>query len=393
MLFRSKDQWTIITDLPIDREIESWPSILDQALSEWCRKWSIDSNKAKTWPLTVYWIGDKKAFQQAGLLDLSVAFEDGFQRADQIFIFEQPSEYYRRHLLLHEATHWIMYRAFGGAGSPWFMEGMAECEATHAFVNGNLTLATIPSDPNQVPNWGRFKLLRNAVDAGNVPSLKAVLRYGNDRENRMERYVWSWAACVFFRNHPSYSKAFSQAAAAPLDYSMALSSRLEEILADQWEWLERDWQLFADEFDFGMAPGNQIVDTKDSVAAKSSSSQGVIELDTQRGWQFSGCHLRAGDKLTIRANGDYEVAKSVEQVWTCSPNGITYRYYRHEPMGKLLGGFLPEDGPATIRRIPIGKQGLYEAPSDGWLFFRVNEPIGQLNDNRGIIRVDWSKAN
>jgi hypothetical protein len=27
----SKNQWTILTDLPIDQEIESWPTILDQA--------------------------------------------------------------------------------------------------------------------------------------------------------------------------------------------------------------------------------------------------------------------------------------------------------------------------------------------------------------------------
>ena len=139
----TQDQWTIITDMPIDREIESWPKVLDQALLSWCQKWSIDPVEARKWPLVIHWIGDRKLFEQAGLLEGVPPFEDGLQIADKVFLREQPSVYYRRHLLLHEATHWVMYRAFGGGGSPWFMEGMAEIEGTHLWKDDQLTMGII----------------------------------------------------------------------------------------------------------------------------------------------------------------------------------------------------------------------------------------------------------
>ena len=432
-------QWTFITDQPIDKEIQSWPKVLDQALVQWCQKWNISIADAKQWPLTIHWMGDRKLFEQAGLLDGTPPFDDGFQLADKIFFVEQPSEYYRRHLLLHEATHWVMYRAFGGGGSPWFMEGMAETEATHRLSNGILQLAVIPSDPTEVPHWGRFKRLRSAVDASEVPSLKQILHYGNERENRMDRYVWSWAACVFFRNHPKYSDAFRQAASDPLDYSLKLSNKLESILKEQWHFVEADWWLFAQDFDFGFDPSKYLVSTESLLSLAYPANR--LEVQTNLNWQTnlngqnnvngqnnlneqsSAGGVKKGIPVSIEASGDFIVASPLaqqsaqqlaqqsaqqpatqfpnDQAWHSSANGITIRYHRHFPLGKLLGCFIPKpsaNSPASTQSqpastvptpaiFPVGKKTLFTPPSDGWLLFKINEPTKDLFDNSGTLEI------
>ena len=385
----TQDQWTIITDLPIDREIESWPKVLDQALLSWCQKWSIDPATAKTWPLVIHCMADRKVFDQAGLLQGVPAFEDGIQIADKVFLREQPSSYYRRHLLLHEATHWVMYRAFGGGGSPWFMEGMAEMQGTHRWENGQLTMAIIPGDARSVPHWGRFKRLAESTAAKRMPSIKQILRYGNDRENRMDRYAWSWAACVYLCNHPVSGPFLQRASAAPLDYSMKLSEELEKSLSSRWEWVERDWKLFVDDFDFGYQPDSNPVALEGWAQGIGDFGSGEISLDADsaNGWQFAQCFLKAGQQVEIRAQGTYVVRVVNQEAWECSPEGITYEYHRQMPLGKLLGGFVSADTSKPLEVFGVGKQALYEATSDGWLLFRINEPVGQRHDNEGKIQV------
>ncbi|MFN6305110.1 MAG: hypothetical protein ACK6AT_04140 [Planctomycetota bacterium] len=385
----SKNQWTILTDLPIDQEIESWPSILDQALATWCQKWSIDPAVAKSWPLTIHCIGDRKLFEQAGLLDQVPAFDDGFQMADRVFLVEQPSNYYRRHLLLHEATHWIMYRAFGGGGAPWFMEGMAELEATHRLDKNILSLAIIPDRPESVPHWGRFKKLSDSIAANGVPKLKRIIYYGNERQDRMDRYCWSWAACVFLRNHPLYWPFLDQSSTPPLDYSLKLSKQFEKSLADRWDDVERDWKLFVDEFGFGYQPTSDLISIEESLRKleTSEASQVSMQLDTTKGWQLLHLPFKQGQGVNITAQGIYVVQVRNQQAWESTPEGLTYRYHRHIPMGKLIGGFLSVDNDQPLEVFPIGNRHEFKAPADGWLLLRINEPVVDRRDNSGLITI------
>jgi len=391
----SKDQWTVITDLPIDQEIESWPVLLDQALMAWCQKWGVDVSIAKTWPLTIHCIGDRKVFEQSGLLEGVPGFDDGFQQADRVFFFEQPSIYYRRHLLIHEATHWVMSHIFGGGGAPWFMEGMAEVEGTHRLDQGVLNLGIIPSDPQMVPHWGRFKRLSESIAAKGVPSMRRILGYTNDRQDRMDRYSWSWAACVFFRNHPLYATHLDTASKAPLDYSMKLSEKLLVDLKDRWDWVERDWKLFVDEFDFGYQPQANAIALEDWTKAnvEPAASEIEMELDVAKGWQFAQIFLKAGHRVRIQVDGLYVVRTESQQVWESSPEGLTYQYFRHMPMGKTIGAFVSTDALKPLDVFGVGSQAEYEAPTDGWMLFRVNEPVGQRQDNSGKLNVRIAVGN
>lgn len=389
---------TLITDLPIDQELKSWPDVLHQAIERWDQVWTVPAERKQSLQLTAFLIGDKSIFQSAGYLDGVPEFDDGYQLADRIFVMEQPSEYYRRHLFLHEATHWIMFQYFGGAGSPWFMEGMADMFATHRWADGKLTLGVIPSDPREVPHWGRFKRLREMVQRGEAPTLASVLRFGNQRENRIDRYVWSWAACFFFWNHPEYQRAIADAASPPLNYSMDLSNRLRMSLADRWAIVEADWNGFITEFDFGFDPQRSMIALGEHPHLGIASISGQpIELSIQadHGWQDSGLFLERGESVQIQANGQW-VISTVDPAspWKASGQGVTYRYYRNQPMGRLvatIASIRGGDKTSIWNIIPVGEATTIQATEDGVLLLKTNEPAGKLLDNSGELTVTLGK--
>lgn len=390
-----QDRLTLITDLPIDEELKAWPAYLNQAIEQWSTVWDHPLGKDPSLHVTACLIGDRALFASAGMLDGVPAFDDGYQLNDTIYIVEQPSVYYRRHLFLHEATHWIMYRFLGGAGSPWFMEGTAELFGTHRLDEDRLTLNSIPSDPSQVPNWGRLKRIREMLDDGTAPSLREILAYGNDLPRRNDRYVWSWAATVFFWNHPQYSKALLSAASPPLDYSMDLSNRLEQALEKEWPCVLADWNVFVSDFDFGYEPQRSMVDlgslTQSPKRWDSLQEPVLLELASDRGWQDSGIDVKRGNKIRVTAEGTFTIAQqNSQEPWECGPNGITFRYFQHQPMGKLLATIVPIDGDASTCRlplIPIGTEQIIEAPHDGRLLLKINEPAGQIADNAGFLTL------
>jgi hypothetical protein len=97
--------------------------------------------------------------------------------------------------------------------------------------------------------------------------------------------------------------------------------------------------------------------------------------------------LKAGEQVEIHAKGTYVVRSANQEAWESSPDGITYEYHRRMPLGKLLGGFICTDTSAPLEVFGVGKQAVYEAQRDGWLLFRVNEPVGQRLDNSGTLQV------
>ena len=84
------------------------------------------------WRMTGFLMKDKARFAERGLLPGDLPpFAHGYSRGRNLWLYEQPSDYYRRHLLLHEGTHGFMNTILGGCGPPWYMEGMAELLGTH----------------------------------------------------------------------------------------------------------------------------------------------------------------------------------------------------------------------------------------------------------------------
>ncbi len=149
--------------------------------------------------------GRSKTVRRGWLLDPGdTRFRDGYQAANRLFIVEQPSAYYRRHLLLHEGVHWFMASLNGGGGPAWYMEGMAEWISTHRWIDQRLQITAIPSRSDEVPYWGRVKRIQEDLRAGKAPSIESIMRVSSSAHKESEGYSWSWAAVLFFQNHPEF---------------------------------------------------------------------------------------------------------------------------------------------------------------------------------------------
>ncbi|MEQ1830397.1 MAG: hypothetical protein ABL921_30850 [Pirellula sp.] len=396
----------IISDIPIDAELSSWPSLLDQAINHWKEFFGVPTMDSDKFSATVYVIRDLNNFQRHGLLDGVPAFDEGYQFGDRLFLREQPSIYYRRHLFLHEATHWIMWHIYGGCGSPWYMEGMADMQGTHSLGdgvkgndslgNGRLRLGIIPGSPLQVPYWGRLKKIHETMEEGTAPSLAQILAYENDRD-RTIRYSWSWAACVFFANHPKFGPILHQVRGNKMDYSDSLSRRLRASIGNAWEEACIDWNGFISDLEFGYDPQRSMVLSGEPTSAKPFKANTSFALATDHGWQPTGIQVDAGQSIRIVCSGRYRIRDNAtagqvlsDRDWESEPQGITIEYFRGLPLGCVVATIQSAAGNQSTHRwepIRIGRDATIDSKSSGVLYLKINEPSGRLSDNSGRIDV------
>ena len=112
---------TLYTDLS-GRNIDELPAVFEQAFPLWCAYFGVKQSDHSGWHMTGFLMKDKARFAQAGLLPGDLPpFLHGYSRGQLLWLYEQPSEYYRRHLLLHEGTHGFMLTILGSGGPPWYM--------------------------------------------------------------------------------------------------------------------------------------------------------------------------------------------------------------------------------------------------------------------------------
>jgi hypothetical protein len=228
------DHFKLVTDLPVDDRIRELPLVFEQALPQWSKEFSVADSQWNEAKVTAYLMLNRDRFVELKLIPPeSNAFRNGYQLEDRLFLIEQPSAYYRRHLLLHEATHWFLWKFFGGNGPPWFSEGQCERMGTHRWDGKVLTLEAIPARTEEVPYWGRIKMIRDDLKQGNAPSLTSIFHYSNTAHRADSPYAWSWAAVTFFSNHPRYRVAFRELVKPPLDYSNAITQNWIEAIQNE----------------------------------------------------------------------------------------------------------------------------------------------------------------
>ena len=156
----------LFTDLPSSPAVDELPAVFDAAIPLWAKYFDLDESSIHG-KFLGFLISDREKFAALGLLpEENRDFVNGYARNYEFWLVEQPSDYYRRHLLLHEGTHAFMQTQLGGAGPGWYMEGMAELLGTHRWQDGKLTVGVMPASKEATPMWGRIKIIRDAVKAG-----------------------------------------------------------------------------------------------------------------------------------------------------------------------------------------------------------------------------------
>lgn len=381
---------TVITDLPIDNEIQQLPMIFDQAMPFWSKLFSVPTEQLHQWRVTLYLMLDRRRFRESGLLtDEIPEFPHGWQSGDKIWVNEQPSSYYRRHLVLHEGSHWFMQRKYGRYHAPWLMEGIAEWLGTHRILDSVLQLGVVPKDKQEVPYWGRITLIQQQVEQGTAPSMESIWRYSDTAHQRLDAYAWSWAMVLFLRNHPSTSKLMSALLKQPAMDTEEMNRWLRSRLRHRLPQLRAEWGVFAAELDYGDPLEAGMLSLSENTVPLSTDI--TLECDARLGWQATGVKVEAGQKIEVIATGETVLAQQTKP-WVCLPDGVTLEYYRGQPMGKLrmaVVGTIDKELPNMLapETFSVGCQATIEPKTCGEILFRINEANANLHDNSGKITI------
>ncbi|MGD9646927.1 MAG: hypothetical protein AB7U73_14535, partial [Pirellulales bacterium] len=339
----------LYTDLPAEASIDALPEQFDQAVPQWneyFRDALPPDNQADDWQAVGYLIKDKARFVASGLLTDEVPeFLHGYSIDYEFWFNEQPSEYFRRHLMLHEGTHVFMRTRLGSTGPPWYMEGMAEWLATHRLHDGRVELAYFPRSRGEVPYWGRIKIIQDDVAAGKRRWLPEVFRLSPRAYLQTGPYGWSWGAVAMLAGDPRYRERFRELAGSVNDPEFM--RRVAEKLAADWPQIAAQWQAFVGEIDYGydvaaaaieFAPGEPL------------SDDGVkLTVDASRSWQSTGVRVEEGKTYRLQAAGRYQIAHDEvdgrQRIWWCEPGGVSVKYYRGWPLGQLVAAIWPDASP------------------------------------------------
>jgi hypothetical protein len=399
---------TLYTDLS-GRDIDELPAVFEQAFPLWCAYFGVKQSDHSGWHMTGFLMKDKARFAQAGLLPGDLPpFLHGYSRGRLLWLYEQPSEYYRRHLLLHEGTHGFMLTILGSAGPPWYMEGLAELMGTHCWREGRLTLGIMPRDREEVPEWGRIRIIQNAVAERRALRLKTVIEFPPSAHRETEPYAWCWAAATLLDRHPRYQQRFRQLCRYVRDRDF--NQRFYKLFESDWQPLCEEWQLMVANMEYGYDVVRSAVEF---TPGKPLERAAAATIAADRGWQNSGLRLEGGRKYRLTASGRYQVAKSsprplagegqgvraaeASKIWWCEPGGVTIRYYQGRPLGILLAAVRP-DQPAAgstsalLKPTVIGLGTTLSPSESGTLFLKINDSAGELDDNAGELKVEVRPA-
>ncbi|MFA8016782.1 hypothetical protein [Bremerella cremea] len=379
----------LYTDLAESPEIEELPAVFDAAYPQWCDYFRVDPAANSDWKIKAVLMSSKEPFRRAGIFPDSLPeFLHGYYRGDAVWLLDQPSDYYRRHLLIHEGTHAFMNILLGGAGPPWYMEGMAEHFGTHRWENGQLETRVMPASKEATPMWGRLKVIQDEVKAGNALSLSRIMATPQDSFLQNRPYAWCWGACAFFDNHTLSKEAFRDMV-AEVKLTGGFSERLWDKLGDVMPKLAESWEVFVTNAEYGYDWKRNEIQYRDPQPLTGDSA--VVEIEANQGWQSTGILLEANQQYQVQAIGQYEI-RNDGTPWISEPNGVTIHYWQGRPMGQLVGSLRPEpwNGGAITPLVKTNEVGLGTTLYPGTpsvLFLKVNESPAELSDNQGTIQV------
>ncbi len=386
----------LTTDLTSREEAETLVASFDAAVPQWASFWNLADEAVEDWKVTAFVMRDKPRFASQGLIPVRVPnFPYGYALDDSVWVMAQPSQYYTRHLLLHEGAHALSFHCFGGAGPTWFMEGTAELLATHSGQGESIRVLDIPANKSDVPYWGRFtKIGQLRSDAAVVP-IEQVMAYPPTLSGDVESYALSWVAASMFATYPQYRRVLEDAASLGRETGDVFNRQIKIRLSKDWPVVDARWRLATNDLDFGFDWQQQRVEI--SVSDPLWDGKPItLAVQADRGWQSPGVRVPAGAHVNVRATGRITLANEPKP-WISEPPGVTIQYVGGRPMGQLIACVLPnqperQDKLTRLDIRSVGDQSTLRVASHSWLLFKVNDAVGNLDDNAGQYEVTIEPA-
>ncbi|MEO1524537.1 MAG: hypothetical protein AAFX06_03835 [Planctomycetota bacterium] len=376
----------LLADSGSRQSLELLVQSFDAAVPQWQRFWGIPRGSLRGWKVKACVMNDVDAFRASGDLPLELSIPFGYALGDNIWVRRQSSEYYTRHLLLHEGVHALAIHQFGGTGPSWYAEGLAELLSVHRDAGADVRINVVPDSRDAVPFWGRFKLMTQRRGSGGVPTIDRVLEYPLDLKSDVESYGWSWAVAMLLTEYPEYRGSYLKAARNGNDRTEAFTQTMRSELRAQWPIVQARWRLLAETLDYGFDWKRERV----ALAMSDPLWDGrpvSVEIAADEGWQSLGIRFAPGTKLSLRAAGRCTLADTPKP-WISEPSGVTIEYAGGRPIGQLLVAELPNATSEQKELRPLDIQTLENSleinvEQHCWLVFRVNDHLAGRGDNRG----------
>lgn len=340
--------------------------------------------------VTGYLMKDQKIFLKAGLLPKNLpSFEHGRHSGYEFWMNDQQWDYYRRHLMLHEATHCFMTCCMQNeniAPPAWYMEGMAEWFATHRVVDGQIDIAVMQQTDSGYDGFSRVRLVRDAVDAGETIPFQRFVALGPGDYVETRHYAQGWAVCQILNRHPVYQKQFRKL--KHLRTYDEFNKGMAIAFANDSGQMQSEVDLFLREIEIGYDFVRNAIrfDTPNQpLQSESLQSERSVTVDAGAGWQ-SAFLVKKGDTCILTAIGSVVVATQPKP-WTSEPDGITVRYCDGYPIGQLQAIVLDEATSRFGSVISVGESTTFTSKTSGTLFLRVNDSAAERADNSGKYSV------
>jgi len=340
-------------------------------------------------------------FQRAGLLpDENFIIRHGRHLGYRFWMRNQPSAYYRRHLLLHEFVHcWMMCEA-GMRDIPplWFTEGLAEYLATHSITRpAPPRFGILPESITGFEGWGRITQLREQAfgrtgfpaeqltpaDSGFV--LQDVLLPTSNTFLSELKYAQAWALVWLLNSHPELRTRFAAVnqARSGQDFQTAFTKIDKATL----ERLAVVWLLMLDclEEDFDQQRSFPELNPRWTTWQPNTPDTRLTVL-ANRSWQPTGISTDSNTRLIISATGRCSV-HAQPRPWISEPDGITIEYVHSRPLGELTAIAVPRKATQPPRRTPVGRQARIELPPDAELWLQINDHESSRAANSGEYEV------
>lgn len=379
----------------IDPEIASQlPGIVDQAYDAWTRYFGElpPARDGSVYQITGYLMEDEALFREAGMQPTGFVMANfGRQIGREFWMREQKNPYYRRHLLIHEATHAFMTTLPTVLPPLWYLEGMAEFFGTHTIdENGRIQFGVYPQATLSFPGLGRIEIIHEELYYDRIAGLHRLGTFTSEEfaKERSVPYSWSWAVCSFLENHPRYHDRFrvlgQHLEAREFQIKMAELFEKDRIL------LSAEWYDFAQRLDYGFDIAANAFIPKEPIAWPAGNVVDTV-VAGNRGWQSTGLTVKSSDTLEITASGQVVLNSQATPNWVSEPQGITLDYAAGSPVGQLLIGLLPlVDNSEAIgqERLTVIKGGpkvsiAVDVDVDSELWLRVNDVGHGIRDNQG----------
>jgi hypothetical protein len=368
------------------------PPLIDQAYVAWTDYFGElpPEPGGADFQITGYLMVDERRFIEAGLEPAGfVMAKFGRQVGREFWMHDQPSDYYRRHLLIHESTHAFMTVMPRVLPPLWYLEGMAELFGTHTLdQNGQVTFGVMPDAPENFQGLGRIELIQQENYYGRERDLHHLgsLTPNDFITPRPVPYAWSWAICYFLDHHPRYQARFRR-----LGRNLEgpeFQRLLAELFAPDQRLLSAEWHEFTRRLEYG----DQVEHAAFVPAAVTQVNPKLpvtVQVSSQAGWQQTGLAVDASQSVTVHAAGSVVLDPGPPE-WISDPNGITVNYAGGFPLGTLLLGWLPEDGDAVLQVSAVGPAKTVTLPGPGTIWLRINDTASNLGNNTGSYEVTLS---